>query len=255
MPEYVARVLPGTRVRRVATRKKAGGKPHPKAKTKTKAKAKRERSAVEKIARAAGWMAGAMEGLEVMLTPTRDLFDSIHARRSHKRFKDKPVDADHVRVLLDAAVTAPNHKMTEPWGFLVLGPNLRRTYAERKAQLKFGELIATDGNAKADQMITDLLGVPVVIGVTQKVDADPVRREEDYAAVFMAIQNMLLAGTALGLGTKVQTGNILDDEPFRAALGLTEGERLVAVLHVGEPSEEMPAKKRTPSADKTRWLD
>ena len=99
------------------------------------------------------------------------------------------------------------------------------------------------------------MGVPAVIGVTQKLDDDPVRREEDYAAVFMAIENMLLAATALGLGTKVQTGNILDDAAFRGDLGLRDKERLVALIHVGQPADEMPAKKRAPASEKTRWLD
>jgi nitroreductase len=239
----------------VTSRKKTSGKPRSKAKTKTKAKAKQERSAVETIAHAAGWVAGAMEGLESMLTPTRDLFDSIKARRSHKRFKPAPVDADKIRVLIDAAVTAPNHKLTEPWGFLVLGPRAKHVYAERKAWLKFGEHMGVEGKAKAEQMIADLLAVPAILAVTQKLDPDPVRREEDYAAVFMAIQNMLLAGTSLGLGTKLHTGGILSDELFRAALGLTVDDRLVALLHMGEPAEELPPKKRTPATDKTRWLD
>lgn len=115
--------------------------------------------------------------------------------------------------------------------------------------------MGVEGKAKAEQMIADLLAVPTVLGVTQKLAADPVRREEDYAAVFMAIQNLLLAGTALGLGTKVNTGRILDDPMFRTALGLTDAERLVAMVHIGEPLEELLAKKRVAAADKTRWLD
>jgi nitroreductase len=226
-----------------------------KAKTTLKGKRKKRRATVEKIARAAGWVAGAVEELEAVLTPTRDLFDSIQARRSHKRFKPGPVDPDKIRVLLDAAVTAPNHRLTEPWGFLVLGPRARHVYADRKAFLRFGEHMGVEGKAKAEQMIADLLAVPVVLGVTQKLDSDAVRREEDYAAVFMAVQNILLAGTALGLGTKIHTGAILHDELFRSALGLNEAERLVAVLHMGEPAEEPLARKRTPAADKTRWLD
>ena len=226
-----------------------------KAKSQLKGKRKKEASAVETIARAAGWMAGAMESLEAVLTPTRDLFDSIQSRRSHKRFKPKPVDEDRIRMMLDAAVLAPNHKMTEPWGFLVLGPRARHVYADRKAFLRFGDQMGVEGKAKAEQMIADLLTIPVVLAVTQSLDPDPVRREEDYAAVFMAIQNMLLAGTALGLGTKVHTGTILNDAMFRSALGLSDSERLVTVLHIGEPADELPPGKRTAAADKTRWLD
>jgi nitroreductase len=70
----------------------------------------------------------------------------------------------------------------------------------------------------------------------------------------MAIQNLLLAGTALGLGTKLHTGDILDDGWLRDALHVNDRERIVTFIDVGEPAEELPAKKRTPAADKTRWL-
>jgi nitroreductase len=234
------------------SRNSSATKAKSKARKKAKSAAKHERGAVETVARAAGWVAGA---LAPNITPTRDLFSTIHKRRSHKRFKPDPVDPAKLHLLLDAAVTAPNHKMTEPWGFLVLGPRARHVYAECKARLKFGDHMGVDGKAKAEQLIAELLAVPVVIGVTQKLDSDPVRREEDYAAVFMAVQNLLLAGTAMGLGTKVHTGSILDDAIFRSALGLSDGERLVTVIHLGEPADELPPKKRAPAADKTRWLD
>ncbi len=240
----------------MSKKEKSAGEPLSKAKTKAKTKtgAEADASVVDTVARAAGWVAGVLD-IDVALTPTRDLFDSIQARRSHKRFKPKPVEPDQIRVLLDAAVTAPNHKLTEPWGFVVLGPRAQRAYADSKARLRFGESAEGEGKAKAEQMIADLLAVPAVVGVTQKLDADPVRREEDYAAVFMAVENLLLAATALGLGSKLNTGNILEDVIFRSALGLPEGERLVTVVHLGEPAEEVPAKKRAMASEKTRWLD
>jgi nitroreductase len=231
-------------------------------KSKEKSKAKEQPTAKEKtqgafeqLAHAAGLVAGLLEDGLDGLTSRRDLFDTLRRRRSHKRFKPEPVDPERIRTLLDAAVLAPNHKMTEPWGFLVLGPRAQHVYAERKAQIKYGDHMGVEGKAKAEQMIADLAGIPVVIGVTQKLDNDPVRREEDYAAVFMGIQNLLLAATALGLGSKVNTGTFLDDALFRAALGVADDERLVAALHIGEPAEELAPKKRAPASDKTRWLD
>ncbi|HSL72500.1 MAG TPA: nitroreductase family protein, partial [Longimicrobiales bacterium] len=146
---------------------------------------------------------------------------------------------------------APNHKLTEPWGFLVLGPRTKRAYAETKARLKLG---ARDDAEKAQKMIDEVMAIPAIVGVTQRLDDDPIRREEDYAAVFMAIQNLLLAATSLGLGTKMHTGEILEDKELRDALQVNDGERIVAFVDVGEPAEELPPKKRVLATERTRWL-
>src|SRR5688572_31162236 len=185
--------------------------------------------------------------------PTRDLFSSIQQRRSHKRFKPGALDREKIGLVLDAAVLAPNHKMTQPWGFLVLGPQTKRAYAETKARLKLGG--EGVGSEKARKIVEEVMEIPGIIAVTQRLDENPIRREEDYAAVFMAVQNLLLAATALGLGTKIHTGDILDDALFRSALGLEETDRLVAIVDVGEPADEPAPKKRALASEKTRWLD
>ena len=70
----------------------------------------------------------------------------------------------------------------------------------------------------------------------------------------MAIENLLLAATAMGLGTKMHSGDILEDGWLRDALQVNDRERIVAFIDVGEPAEEMPQKKRIPASEKTRWL-
>ena len=231
------------------------GKTTKKADKKPKLKSKSKKGRVEKLARAAGWVTGVVEGGLPGPTPTRDLFGSIKQRRSHKKFKPADVDSEKIRILLEAAVLAPNHKLTQPWGFLVMGPRAKHVYADTKARLKLAGHMGVEGKAKAEHMIAEVLEIPAILGVTQRLDHDPIRREEDYAAVFMAIQNLLLAATALGLGTKIHTGDILDDALFRSALGLTDRDRLVAIVDVGEPADEPSPKKRAPASEKTRWLD
>ena len=220
---------------------------------KKKDKKARADDAIRKVSAIAGFVSAAFSDRErAEPAPTRDLFSSIHTRRSHKRFKPAELDREQIIVLLEAAVRAPNHKLTEPWGFIVLGPQAKRAYAEARARLKFGG----DGAApeKVLQAMNETTAIPVIIAVTQRLDEEPVRREEDYAAVFMAIQNLLLAATAMGLGTKVHTGGILDDGWLRDALHINDRERVVAYVDVGEPADELPPKKRIPAAEKTRWL-
>ena len=183
------------------------------------------------------------------------VLNAIRQRRSQKTFTKRAVADEEIKTMLEGAILAPNHKMTQPWGFIVLGKLSRRRYGEIKAAAKVkGEVDPAVATTKREKIAAEIAAVPGVIVVTQKLDPDPVRMKEDYAAVYMAIQNMLLLATSMGLGSKVHTGGIMDEVPMRELAGVGEDERIVAIIHVGEPAEEMPAKPRVPAADKTRWL-
>jgi nitroreductase len=184
-----------------------------------------------------------------------DVFEAIRERRSIKRFLARPVGRAEIERVLEAAVLAPNHRLTQPWGFVVLGPEAKRRYAETRARLKTGGVEAAGkAEEKRARIIEETLEIPQVIAVTSFVDADPVTREEDYAATWMAIQNLLLAATALGLGTKVVTGDVIGDDEMRAALGVARDHRIVAFIHMGVAAEVPAPKRRIPAAEKTRWL-
>jgi nitroreductase len=64
---------------------------------------------------------------------------------------------------------------------------------------------------------------------------------------------MALAAVELGLGTHLKTGAIMNDPAARMAAGVPEGERVVAVLNVGEPAVVPPAKERKSAASLTTW--
>lgn len=179
----------------------------------------------------------------------------IRDRRSQKTFKDRPVLEDDIRTMLDAAVLAPNHKMTQPWSFAVLGRLAKKTYGEIRAVLKLREEIdAAGAQEKRARIIAETAAVPAVIVVMQKLEGDAHRKREDYAAVFMAIENILLVATSMGLGSKVHTGDVLNAPPMRELVKAEENEQIVAIIHLGEPAEEMKPKVRIPAADKTRWI-
>jgi nitroreductase len=183
------------------------------------------------------------------------ILNAIRQRRSHKAFTTRPVADDEIKTMLEGAIAAPNHKMTQPWGFVVLGRLSRRKYAEIKANNRVKNEANDDfALAKREKIAAETAAVPAVIVVTQKEDADPHRRQEDYAAVFMAIQNMLLLATSMGLGSKLLTGSVMEEPALRELIGAAPEERIVAIIHVGEPAEELAPKARVPAADKTRWL-
>jgi nitroreductase len=92
-----------------------------------------------------------------------------------------------------------------------------------------------------------------MIAVAMTTSDNPEIREEDYAATFMAIQNLVLAAHARGLGSHLKSGAVMDDPLARAAVGVGEGERVVATLHLGEPAEVPPPRPRAPAPDLTTW--
>lgn len=184
-----------------------------------------------------------------------DVFDAIRNRRSIKRFTDRPISGDEVEKLLAAAALAPNHKLTEPWRFYVLGPDARYAYGlalgDRKARkLTDPEAIA----ALRERVGAENRGLPCVIAVAMVANEDPAIREEDYAAVMMAIENLALAAVDMGLGTHIKTGAVMETAAAREAAGVPDDQRIVATINVGEPAEIPAARSRQAEGAHTRWL-
>ena len=182
--------------------------------------------------------------------------DAISSRRSIKRFTSRSVTREEIETLLSAAVTAPNHRLTQPWRFYVLGPEARQAYGlvlgGRKAR-KIEDAAAAQ--AMRDAVATEHRALPAMLVVAVADNENPETREEDYAAAMMAIQNLSLAALDLGLGTHLKTGAIMSDPAARAAAGVKDNERIVAVVNIGEPADVPPAKPREPATAFTTWRD
>ncbi|HEX7119283.1 MAG TPA: nitroreductase [Longimicrobiales bacterium] len=184
-----------------------------------------------------------------------DVFDAIKARRSVKRFTDRPVPRGEIERLLQVATLAPNHRMTEPWGFRVLGAEAKRAYGRVLGRRKARRVEdAEAAQAVREKVLRETAAVPAIVAVTMRLDENPEIREEDYAATYMGIQNLLLAATAIGLGTHVKTGAVMDDPELRDALAVPSDRRVVALVHLGEAAEVPPPRPRTPATERTTWL-
>jgi len=180
--------------------------------------------------------------------------DAISTRRSIKRFTSRPVTREEIETLLSAAVTAPNHRLTQPWRFYVLGPEARQAYGlvlgGRKAKkIEDPEAART----MRDTVAAEHRALPAMLVVALVDNENPETREEDYAAAMMGIQTLSLAAVALGLGTHMKTGAVMSDPDARAAAGVKDGERIVAVLNIGEPAEVPAPKPRQPASAFTTW--
>src|SRR5215831_2489858 len=135
--------------------------------------------------------------------------EAIRSRRSIKKFTDRPVTREEIEALLAAAALAPNHRLTQPWRFYVLGPEARYAYGLALGARKAKKI---EDPAKAAQMKETVaiehraLPAMLVVAVVNNDDAE--LREEDYGATMMAIQNLSLAAVELGLGTHIKTGAV-----------------------------------------------
>ena len=182
--------------------------------------------------------------------------DAVSQRRSIKKFTNRPVTREEIETMLAAAITAPNHRLSQPWRFYVLGPEARQAYGTvlglRKAK-KIEDPQAA--RAMRENVAVEHRALPAMLVVAAVNNDNPEIREEDYAAVMMAVQNLCLAALDLGLGTHVKTGAVMADPDARAAAGVKDNERIIAVVNIGEPSEVPPAKPREPATAFTTWRD
>jgi nitroreductase len=182
--------------------------------------------------------------------------DAIAQRRSIKKFQDRPVTREEIESLLDAAVLAPNHHLTQPWRFYVLGPESRRRYGLVHGERKARKLPDPDAaSAVREKTIAEYEAFPALIAVAMVLHESPETREEDYAAVMQAIANIMLAAVERGLGTHMRTGAVMEDPAARAAVGVPERERIVAMVSVGVPAEVPAPKPRQEASAVTRWID
>jgi nitroreductase len=161
-----------------------------------------------------------------------DVETAIRTRRTQKVYGAQPVDRETLDELLELARWAPNHHLTNPWRFRVLGPaSLER--------LK--EAAGPEAASKLDRAPTLVL-VSVVLG-----GEDPVADEEDLAAGAGAALIVLLGAHARGLGGYWRTPGVLRTPEGRAAVGIHDSERVLGLVHLGHAKgPDKPPPERAP---------
>jgi nitroreductase len=187
-----------------------------------------------------------------------DAIDAIQRRTSVRRYRPDPVSRETIERLLDCAVRAPNHKLTEPWRFAVLTGAAKARLAEIRAshRLRKAEDPGSDeARARAEKARREALESPAVVVLMARTSDDAITREEDYAAVMMAAANLMTAAQSLGLGTYLKTGGVMRDPALAELVGLPDGYRVVGMLSVGYPVEAEPPRRRRPAAELTSWLE
>jgi len=184
-----------------------------------------------------------------------DIFDIIKRRRSvfPAQYIDKPIPRPLIEKLLDAANWAPTHKKTEPWRFKVitgdkrqeLGEFLSTTYeqtAERPKKLKIRKLRENPGKSAA-----------VILICMQRDPDERLPAWEELAATAMAVQNIWLGCTELGIGCYWSSPGLISE--MHRFIPMQPGEKCIGLLYMGYYEQEIPEGERGEALAKVEWLD
>jgi nitroreductase len=171
-----------------------------------------------------------------------DVADAIRTRRTHRAFDPEPVPAEVLRELFELARWAPNHHLTDPWRFRVLGPAARERLKAAADQAKPGS------GGKLDR-------APTLIVATAQQTGDAAQDREDVLATGVAAYIVLLAAHARGLAGYWRTLAVLDEPVGRAAVGLPAEETPVGLLHLGDPRQEQRVPPKAPVDEIATFLD
>lgn len=180
----------------------------------------------------------------------------LRRQRAHRSFTDEPVDEAVITDILDLATRAPSAQNTQPWEFVVVqDPARRAAMWDLAARLwEMGARDATEGQV-TDEMKADVergvLGgfarAPVSIVVCGDTDKWPAELID--SSIWPAVQNVMTAATAHGLGSALTTiGTILVDD-LRAILRLPDTVEPKAVVPIGHPAKPLGSSRREPVSE------
>jgi nitroreductase len=162
----------------------------------------------------------------------------VRSRRTHKAYAPAPLDRATLDELFELARWAPNHNLTNPWRFRVLGP----------------DALAALKSAAGPEAAAKLERAPTLVAASVLVDADPLTAEEDRDAAACACYIVLLAAHDRGLGGYWRTPGVLRTPEGRAACGIPEREAVLGLLHLGEARGGKPAPERAPVGEIVAYL-
>jgi nitroreductase len=165
--------------------------------------------------------------------------EAIRTRRTHKAYRPEPVDPELLREILDLARWAPNHNLTNPWRFRVIGP---------RALERLKEAAGPEAASKLDR-------APTLVVVSCALSGDAIQDEEDLHAAACAAYIVLLAAHGRGLATYWRTPGVLRTAEGRAAVGMPADERFVGLLHLGTPVQEQRVPERLPADQVIEFLE
>lgn len=169
----------------------------------------------------------------------------IWNRRSIGRLGSPGPSKEDLETIITAGAAAPDHGRLKPWRFVVFEGEARSKFGEILVQALMNRMEENGVSANERQIEKErnkLLRAPTVIAVLAEIDHEsPIPAIEQLASAAAACQNMLLAATALGIGSMWRTGDQAYDVSVKAALGIKESDMIAGWLYFGTaPKDKGP---------------
>lgn len=193
-----------------------------------------------------------------------ELFEAIKSRRSIRKYTSDPVDDKKVETILEAGRWAPSWANTQCWRFIVIrDPEIKAKVADTLAKIKLPDKVVDNPGAAAIKTVPAVIVVCAEIGKSGRKPGPGGGGGGEYVTdkgdwfmfdTALAVQNMVLAAHALGLGTVII--GAFDAVRAEKALGVPEGYRVVTLFPVGIPAQEgktPPRKELSEITVRDRW--
>ena len=175
-----------------------------------------------------------------------------------KDYTGETVSRDIIQQMLENANWAPNHKMTEPWRFVVFSGEGLKKLAEFQAAC-YKEVTSRDLTFKEERyqaMLTKPTLSSHIISIGMKRDeAKRLPEIEELGAVYCAVENMYLTATAYGVGCYLSSGGVTYFEEAKEFFGLGEDDKLLGFLNIGIPNGTTPDRRRRAIEAKVKWVE
>ena len=180
---------------------------------------------------------------------------AVRTRRTVKAFRPDPVDRETLTELLELARWAPNHHLTNPWRFRVVGPRSLEALKRAAAELALEDAPKeADGGQVAEVAAAKLDRAPTLVVCSATQSGDAQQDEEDRNAAGCAAYIVLLAAHARGLAGYWRTPAVLRSAPGRAAVELPDDEAFVGLIHLGSARQAAEPPEREPPEHYVRFL-
>lgn len=194
-----------------------------------------------------------------------DFFEVANTQRAMRRLHSDPIPDEDLWKILDAATKAPNGGNRQPWNFVVV----RNAEAKKKIAAWYLEgwnkqyggamkdaMLADVNMAKtfrsADYLANHMAEVPVLILATIKKEMFAIGPTLG-ASIYPAVQNLMLAARALGLGTALTTLHKLHEDDVKQLLGIPDDVETMALIPVGRPKGQFGPVRRLPAEKVVYW--
>jgi len=198
------------------------------------------------------------------MTDQIGFFDAIYTQRAIRHLKPDPVPREIIEKLIEAGTKAPSGANSQRWKFLVItDPETKKTIAEyylKSWEAAYGDQNPTPPNiqdhvrSSADYLARNMADVPVLLMACIEHDGSPSTMTRG-SSIYPAVQNILLAARALGLGSAITTLHKRYDKEINTLLGIPDNVETAALLPIGYPQDgyKYGPTRRAPVSEVTYW--